>query len=79
MDTNNIINFSRTNLPKEVMGYPDFPIPEQHRSYLSQVEILDFLNQYADYFKIRKLIKVNRAFLTVFLINYKFAVQSHGH
>ncbi|XP_025836607.1 flavin-containing monooxygenase FMO GS-OX-like 2 isoform X2 [Agrilus planipennis] len=39
------------------MGFPDFPIPEQQKSYLSQAEILHFLNLYADHFDIRKLIK----------------------
>lgn len=51
--------FSRTNLPKEVMGFPDFPIPEQTKSYLTQAEILDFLNLYADFFDLKKLIKVH--------------------
>ncbi|XP_018577185.1 senecionine N-oxygenase [Anoplophora glabripennis] len=49
----------RTNLPKEVMGFPDFPIPEQKKSYLTQAEILDFLNLYADFFNLKELIKFN--------------------
>ncbi|KAF7283948.1 hypothetical protein GWI33_022774 [Rhynchophorus ferrugineus] len=49
----------RTNLPKEVMGFPDFPIPEQKKSYLTQAEILDFLNQYADKFNLKNYIKFN--------------------
>ncbi|XP_030764741.1 senecionine N-oxygenase-like [Sitophilus oryzae] len=49
----------RTNLPKEVMGFPDFPIPDQEKSYLSQAEILDFLNLYADRFELKKYIKFN--------------------
>lgn len=49
----------RTNLPKEVMGFPDFPIPEQEKSYLTQSEILDFLNLYADQFKLKPLVKFN--------------------
>lgn len=48
----------RTNLPKEVMGFPDFPIPEQDKSYLSQAEILDFLNLYAEKFNLKSHIKV---------------------
>lgn len=40
------------------MGFPDFPVPEREKSYLSQAEILDFLNLYADYFNLRPLIKV---------------------
>lgn len=49
----------RTNLPKEVMGYPGFPVPESNKSYLSQPEILQFLNLYTDYFKIRSHIRLN--------------------
>ncbi|KAG5891245.1 hypothetical protein JTB14_004359 [Gonioctena quinquepunctata] len=49
----------RTNLPKEVMGFPDFPIPEQNKSYLTQAEIHDFMNQYADRFNLRPLIRFN--------------------
>ncbi|XP_019865641.1 senecionine N-oxygenase [Aethina tumida] len=49
----------RTNLPKEVMGFPDFAIPEQKKSYLTQAEVLDFLNLYAEHFKLNDLIKVN--------------------
>ncbi|KAJ8971289.1 hypothetical protein NQ314_000766, partial [Rhamnusium bicolor] len=49
----------RTNLPKEVMGFPDFPIPDQKKSYLTQAEILDFLNLYADRFNLKPLVKFN--------------------
>jgi Flavin-binding monooxygenase-like len=42
------------------MGYPDFPIPEQEKSYLPAREILKFLNDYADNFGIRKQIKVKK-------------------
>ncbi|XP_050294534.1 senecionine N-oxygenase [Anthonomus grandis grandis] len=49
----------RTNLPKEVMGFPDFPIPEQDRSYLTQAEILQFLNMYAKKFDLEQYIKFN--------------------
>ncbi|RZC41099.1 FMO-like and/or NAD binding 8 domain containing protein, partial [Asbolus verrucosus] len=45
------------NLPKEVMGFPDFPLPEQENSYLSQAEILEFLNHYVDHFSLRRLIR----------------------
>ncbi|KAF4520331.1 hypothetical protein B566_EDAN004391 [Ephemera danica] len=47
----------RTNLPKEVMGYPDFPIPEQPKSYLPAADILNFLDSYAVHFNIKKYIK----------------------
>nr|XP_050860583.1 flavin-containing monooxygenase 2-like isoform X3 [Vespula vulgaris] len=47
----------RTNLPKEVMGFPDFPIPDRPESYLTRNEILNFLNSYCDHFKLRQYIR----------------------
>ncbi|XP_038211847.1 senecionine N-oxygenase isoform X1 [Zerene cesonia] len=38
----------RTNLPKEIMGFPDFPIPESDKSYLPAKDMLAFLQLYAD-------------------------------
>ncbi|XP_044744633.1 senecionine N-oxygenase [Coccinella septempunctata] len=49
----------RTNLPKEVMGFPDFPIPDQNKSYLTQAEILEFLTQYVEHFELGPIIKTN--------------------
>jgi dimethylaniline monooxygenase (N-oxide forming) len=46
-----------TNLPKEVMGAPDFPIPSQDKSYISAEDMLKFLNLYADNFKVRDHIR----------------------
>lgn len=39
-----------TNLPKEIMGYPDFPIPKQEKSYIPAEDMLKFLTSYADTF-----------------------------
>lgn len=50
----------RTNLPKEIMGFPDFPIPElphEDRSYLKASEILAFLDSYAHHFNILPHVK----------------------
>ncbi|XP_058798176.1 senecionine N-oxygenase-like [Phymastichus coffea] len=48
----------RTNLPKEVMGYPDYPIPANPKSYLHRTEILAFLNDYCDHFNLRDNIRL---------------------
>ncbi|KAI4469076.1 dimethylaniline monooxygenase [Holotrichia oblita] len=48
-----------TNLPKEIMGFPDFSIRDHPQSYLSQEEILRFLNDYTDNFNLRPLIQFN--------------------
>ncbi|XP_076668717.1 senecionine N-oxygenase-like [Andrena cerasifolii] len=48
----------RTNLPKEVMGYPDYPVPDAPESYLTRKQILDFLNSYCDHFNLRQYIRL---------------------
>lgn len=47
----------RTNLPKEVMGFPDFPVPESEKSYLPAKEMLAFLQLYSDKHGVTKHIK----------------------
>lgn len=42
------------------MGFPDFPIRKYKESYLTQENILDFLNNFADFFKLRQHIKVKK-------------------
>ncbi|KFB45944.1 AGAP010399-PA-like protein [Anopheles sinensis] len=55
----------RTNLPKEVMGYPDFPIPDEPDSYIGSERILAFLRTYADRFDINRHIKFEHLVLAV--------------
>ncbi|XP_011552845.2 senecionine N-oxygenase isoform X1 [Plutella xylostella] len=38
----------RTNLPKEIMGFPDFPVPPSEKSYLPAKDMLAFLQLYSD-------------------------------
>lgn len=54
-----------TNLPKEVMGAPDFPIPPQEKSYISAEDFLKYLNLYADNFDVRGCIKFEHQVLRV--------------
>ena len=44
------------------MGYPDYPIPANVKSYLHRTEILAFLNDYCDHFKLRDKIRVSFMF-----------------
>lgn len=39
------------------MGYPDFPIPDQKKSYISQRDMLTFLELYAQKFNVYKYTK----------------------
>ncbi|XP_059487274.1 senecionine N-oxygenase-like [Neocloeon triangulifer] len=49
----------RTNLPKEVMSYPDFPFPDQEKSFLDSNQVLEYLKSYADHFELRHHIRFN--------------------
>lgn len=46
-----------TNLPKELMSFPDFPFPSQEKSFISANDVNDYLNLYADSFNLREYIK----------------------
>ncbi|CAH0397736.1 unnamed protein product [Chilo suppressalis] len=49
----------RTNLPKVIMGFPDFPLPESEKSYLPANDILTLLQSYAEKYDITSHIKFN--------------------
>lgn len=55
----------RTNLPKEVMGFPAVPFPETGKSYISAEEVLQYYQNYADAFDLRKHIKFEHHVLRV--------------
>ncbi|GAB0099094.1 Flavin-containing monooxygenase [Sergentomyia squamirostris] len=46
-----------TNLPKEIMGFPDFPITIGDKSFLTADQIQRFNHTYADYFDLKRHIK----------------------
>ncbi|XP_014476792.1 PREDICTED: senecionine N-oxygenase-like [Dinoponera quadriceps] len=48
----------RANLPKEVMGHPEYQIPQRPQSYLTRKEILDFLHEFCDHFALRPYIRL---------------------
>lgn len=50
----------RTNLPKEIMTYPDYQefIGEEDRSYVNHESVLEYLRNYTEYFDLRQYIKV---------------------
>jgi len=50
----------RTNLPKEVMAFPDFAFPDhKDTSFLHHSEVLEYLETYKKHFDLEKLIKFN--------------------
>lgn len=51
--------FCRTNLPKQVMEYPDFPFPKESKTFLTHKEVLDYLKDYCDNFGLADVIQFN--------------------
>ncbi|XP_023224548.1 flavin-containing monooxygenase FMO GS-OX-like 4 isoform X1 [Centruroides sculpturatus] len=49
----------RTNLPKEIMGYPDFPFPSTGESFIHHSEVLKYLRNYAQHHQLSKYIELN--------------------
>ncbi|KAF7206755.1 uncharacterized protein [Nothobranchius furzeri] len=49
----------RTNLPKEVMMFPDFPFEPQLSSFLPHQEVQQYLQRYCENFKIHPHIRFN--------------------
>ena len=46
-----------TNIPKEIMGFPDYPLPSKLPSFVGHRDVLKYLQSYADRFDIRKHIR----------------------
>lgn len=55
----------RTNLPKDIMSYPDYPNTSPGKSYVSPQEILQYFDSYADHFDLREHIKFEHHVLRV--------------
>lgn len=54
-----------TNLPKEVMEYPDFPYPFEDRSFVSSDKMLKYFNLYADKFDLHDHIMLEHEVMRV--------------
>jgi cation diffusion facilitator CzcD-associated flavoprotein CzcO len=50
--------YLHTNLPKELMAFPDFPFPDGPPSYVSHECVLDYLENYARSFNLLQFIRV---------------------
>jgi len=54
-----------TNLPKEVMAFPDFPFKNYEESFIHHTKVLAYLEEYCQHFDLRKFIKFNTKVCTV--------------
>ena len=55
----------RTNLPKEVMAFPDYPFPSNLPSFLHHTEISSYLKSYAEDFGVNDYIHLNNTVKSV--------------
>ena len=44
-----------TNLPKELMAFPDLDFQEESKSYVHHSSVSDYLQQYAEKFQLQKV------------------------
>ncbi|CAG7825857.1 unnamed protein product [Allacma fusca] len=49
----------KTNLPKEIMGFLDFPFHKGKTSFVSHEQVNQYLHEYADHFQLRSSIQFN--------------------
>lgn len=54
-----------TNVPKEIMSFMDLAFPERDHSYLTQAEVLEYLNYYVAHFDVAKDIKLRHEVIRV--------------
>ena len=47
----------RTNIPKEIMEFPDYPFPSHLPSYPYHYDVQRYLMQYSEHFKLNRFIK----------------------
>ncbi|KAK8725296.1 hypothetical protein OTU49_010801 [Cherax quadricarinatus] len=47
----------KTNLPKEVMGFPDYPFPSGDNSFIHHTEVQQYLESYMEHYKLNPHIK----------------------
>lgn len=59
-NTYELISFVfRTNLPKELMAYEDYPYKQPDHSFITQPEVLKYINDFAKAFNLLLHIKVS--------------------
>lgn len=62
----NICNIFSTNLPKEVMGFPDYDFDTNiEESFISSELVLEYLQNYAEHFELTPYIKLEHEIIRV--------------
>ena len=68
-----------TNLPKEVMAFPDFPFSEKLPSFMNHEDVLNYLKDYAHHFDLLKFIKVSNLFFLQSVTTSASVVCNQAH
>jgi cation diffusion facilitator CzcD-associated flavoprotein CzcO len=55
----------KTNLPKEVMAFPDFPFVSSDESFVHHSKVLEYLEAYAQHFQLKKFIRFNTKVVSI--------------
>jgi len=55
----------KTNLPKEVMAFPDFPFNSNQESFIHHSKVREYLESYCQHFNLQKFIKFHTKIETV--------------
>lgn len=69
----------RTNLPKHIMGFLDYPFPTREngdpRAFPGHEEVLWFLNKHAEDFKLAELVRFNSEVVRVARLDHEWLVE----
>ncbi|XP_014678840.1 PREDICTED: flavin-containing monooxygenase FMO GS-OX4-like [Priapulus caudatus] len=68
-----------TNLPTNLMEFPDFPFPSDSKKFIHWKEVQDYLHAYADHFNLRKDIQLNTDVTSVKRITTKPVPPGDAH
>jgi len=60
-----LIYFNRTNLPKEIIAFPDFYFDSHLPSFVSRTDVGNYLQQYTDQFQLLPHIQFNTTIVSI--------------
>lgn len=65
LSLNKLCLSNRTNVPYQIMEYPDFHYPNDIISYPSHSDVLKYLNSYAEHFDVKRHIQFSHLVIRV--------------
>ncbi len=77
VDEITIIYTCRTNFPKEIMCFPDFPFDVELPSFPRHSDVLSYLHQYADRYNLHRFIQFNHSVESVAPVHCCSCLEDH--